>query len=59
MAAWFGKTGMGMHIMCVILRDNDDELKKVTYISFTGKAVQDVGTVMAVYKSVLQQVSFS
>lgn len=53
----FGKAGNGMHVSCVILRDtNTNKHVKRTYISFIGRASQDVGTVLAIYQSVLEQV---
>ena len=60
MANWFGKAGMGMHVSCVIMKDaeraNPNEMhKKHTYLTFTGKAKQDQGAVMAIYQSVLKQ----
>ena len=60
MANWFGKAGMGMHVSCVIMKDaeraNPNEMhKKRTYLTFTGKAKQDQGAVMAIYQSVLKQ----
>jgi len=57
MSNWFGKSGNGMHVSCVILRDPvTNKLKKRTYITFIGKAAQDAGCVMAIYKSLLQQI---
>ena len=56
MSNWFGKAGNGMHVTCVILRDDQNQLKKRTYISFTGKANQDAACVMAIYTSVLTQI---
>ena len=52
--------GMGMHVSCVIMKDaeraNPNEMhKKRTYLTFTGKAKQDQGAVMAIYQSVLKQ----
>ena len=28
MAKWFGKAGMGMHMACVIVKDQEENLKK-------------------------------
>ena len=49
---------MGMHMACVIVRDTGGNLKKRTYITFTGKAAQDVAAVMVVYKFVMLKVKF-
>ena len=54
MSKWFGKAGNGMHVMCVIYKA-DDNFRKRTYINFIGKSSQDVGSVMAIYESCLQQ----
>ena len=55
MAKWFGKSGNGMHVMCVVYKVADTYRKR-TYINFTGKSSQDVGSVMAIYESCLQQI---
>ena len=69
MRSWFGKAGNGKHVSCVILRDettshntddntNDasvEKLRKRTYITFISKALQDVGSIMAIFQSVLKQ----
>ena len=69
MRSWLGKAGNGMHVSCVIMKDNSDphqteepldeahevKLKKQTYITFIGKAAQDVGSVIAIYQSLLRQ----
>ena len=69
MRSWFGKTGNGMHVSCVIMKGNFDpdqreepldeahevKFKKRTYITFIGKATQDVGSVIAIYQSLLSQ----
>jgi len=60
MAHWFGKAGMGMHVSCVVIKKaeghNEESFKKRTYIIYIGKTNQDVGAVMAIYQSVLNQV---
>ena len=56
MAKWFGKSGNGMHVMCVIFRNNDNKLVKKTYIVFIGKAPQDVGAVLTIYEKCLEQI---
>ena len=55
MAKWFGKSGIGMHVMCVIFRNNDNKFVKKTYIVFIGKAPQDVGAV-TIYEKCLEQI---
>ena len=48
---------MGMHVSCVIMKDDEranlseTHYKKRTYLTFTGKAKQDQGAVMAKYHS--------
>ena len=48
---------MGMHVSCVIMKDDEranlseTHYKKHTYLTFTGKAKQDQGAVMAKYHS--------
>ena len=56
MAKWFGKSGIGMHVMCVIYKV-DQKFRKRKYICLIGKSSQDVGAVMAIYESCLQQIS--
>ena len=55
MASWFGKSGNGMHVMCVIFKENG-QLVKRTYIAFIGKTPQNFGAVIAIYESCLQQI---
>ena len=68
MRSWFGKAGMGMHVTCVIMKDDssvlenpeaapteEERFKKRTYITFIGKAPQDVGSVIAIDQSLLYQ----
>ena len=55
MSKWFGKSGNGMHIMCVVYKVQQ-KFRKRTYINFIGKSSQDVGAVMAVYESCLRQI---
>ena len=55
MAKWFGKSGNGMHVSCVIYKVAG-KFRKRTYISFIGKSSQDVGAVMAIYESCLEQI---
>lgn len=52
MANWFGKSGNGMHVVCVIFKNNNQFVKR-TYIAFIGKAPQNVGAVIAIYESCL------
>ena len=68
MRSWFGKAGNGMHVSCVIMKDNstnvaeetdesvEEKFKKRMNIAFIGKAAQDAGSVIAIYQSLLQQV---
>ena len=64
MANWLGKAGIGMNVSCVALKQpkqNDEDsgegsFKKRTYITFIGKANQEVGAVMGIYQSELKQV---
>ena len=68
MRSWFGKAGNGMHVSCVIMKDNfiklaeeteetvEEKFKKRTCITFIGKAAQDARSVIAIYQSLLQQV---
>ena len=56
MAKWFSKSGMGMHIACVIVKDQEENLKKKTYVVFFGKASQDTATVIAIYQQCLEQI---
>ena len=66
MRSWFGKAGMGMHVCYVIMKNDssvpekpeaapteEKRFKKRTYITFIGKAEQDVGSVIAIYQSFL------
>ena len=67
--SWFGKAGNGIHVSCVIMKDNSDpdpiegpldeahevKFKKRAYVTFIGKAAQDVGSVIAIYQSLLRQ----
>ena len=55
MASWFGKSGNGMHVMCVIFKENG-QLVKRTYIAFIGKTPHNFGAVIAIYESCLQQI---
>ena len=68
MRSWFGKAGMRMHVSCVIMKDDssvlenpeaapteEERFRKRTYITFIGKAPQDVGSVIAIYQSLLHQ----
>ena len=69
MSSWFGKAGNGIHVSCVIMKDNSEpgktegplgeahevKFKKRTYITFIGKAAQDVGSMIATYQSLLRQ----
>ena len=69
MRSWFGKAGNGIHVSCVIMKDNSErgeaegplgeahevKFKKRTYITFIGKAAQDVGSMIATYQSLLRQ----
>ena len=69
MRNWFGKVRNGMHASCVIMKEDSDpdqteepldeahelKYKKRTYITFIGKAVQDVGSVITIYQSLLHQ----
>ena len=57
MAKSFGKSGHGMHVMCVVFRNNDNKLVKKAYIVFTGKAPQDVGTVITIYEKCLEEIT--
>ena len=49
--------GMWMHVSCVIMKDDERanlseiHYKKRAYLTFTGKAKQDQGAVMAIYQS--------
>ena len=60
----FGKSGMGIHVSCVVLKDptNDtageecQSLKKCTHITFIDKTNQDAGAVLVIYQSVSKQV---
>ena len=56
MSNWFGKSGNGMHIMCLIFRNDKNKLVKRTYIVFIGKSSQNVGAVIAIYEVCLQQI---
>lgn len=56
MSNWFGKSGNGMHIMCLIFRNDKNKLVKRTYIVFIGKSSQNVGAVIAIYQVCLQQI---
>ena len=55
MAKWFGKAGNGMHVMCVIFKQ-DDKFVKRTYIAFIGKSPQNVGAVLGIYETCLKQI---
>ena len=54
MADWFGKAGNGMHVMCVLYKD-EDGLAKKTYLNFTGKSPQGTASVVAIYETCLRQ----
>ena len=56
MAKWLGKAGMGMHIACVIVKDQEENLKKRKYVVFFGNASQDTATVIAIYQRHLEQI---
>ena len=56
MAKWFGKSGHGMHVMCVIFRNSAGTIVKRTYIVFIGKAPQDYGAVITIYEKCLMQI---
>ena len=56
MVKWFGKKGNGMHVACAIMKDENGELFKKTYIAFIGATPQDVGAVIAMYETCLKQV---
>ena len=53
---WFGKAGMGMHIACVIVKDQEENLKTRTHVVFFGNASQDTATVIAIYQRCLEQI---
>ena len=46
----FGKAGMGMHIACVIVKDQEENLKKRTYVVFIDNASQNTARVIAIYQ---------
>ena len=54
MSDWFGKSGNGMHVMCVLFKSGDKLVKK-TYITFIGKSPQGAAAVIAIYQECLQQ----
>ena len=47
---------MGMHIACVIVKHQEENVKKRTYVVFFGNASQDTATVIAIYQRCLEQI---
>ena len=45
-----------MHIACVIVKDQEENVKKRTYMVFFGNASQDTATVIAIYQRHLEQI---
>ena len=56
MEKWFRKSGHGMHVMCVVFRNNDNKLAKKTFTVFIGKVAQDVRAVITIYEKCLEQI---
>ena len=45
-----------MHIACVIVKHQEENVKKRTYVVFFGNASQDTATVIAIYQRCLEQI---